>query len=245
MQALDSGLIADESVICDEAECVGRSIQDSLDGVSLKEATDKRSAPATTLSSLKPSVKTGNEKVVIDPMILFSRLVVLLQRHDDVTRFFAYELAVVPMSLFKDNIMRKPSKSALAKALDQRQTKDPSKPDGSFWMESENEFGEDKEENYSDVGKNIYEILEDTGINKKNTTLETSKINYVVDGAYLLHRVVWDKGSTYKEIIHLHQKYVNAPYEKCTIVFGGYVPVPSTKDKIDKIHHCTRQISRT
>ena len=235
-------MIADESVICDEAECVGRSIQDSLDGVSLKEATDTRSAPAT---SLKPSVKTGNEKVVIDPMILFSRLVVLLQRHDDVTRFFAYELAVVPMSLFKDNIMRKPSKSALAKALDQRQTKDPSKPDGSFWMESENEFGEDKEENDSDVGKNIYEILEDTGINKKDTTLETSKINYVFDGAYLLHRVVWDKGSTYKEIIHLHQKYVNAPYEKCTIVFGGYVPVPSTKDKIDKIHHCTRQISRT
>ena len=173
MQALYSELIADESVNCDEAECVGRSIQDSLDGVSLKEATDKRSAPATTLSSLKPSVKTRNEKVVIDPMILFSRLVVLLQRHDDVTRFFAYELAVIPMSLFKDNIMRKPSKSALAKALDQRQTKDPSKPDGSFWMESENEFGEDKEENDSDVGKNIYEILEDTGINKKDTTLKT------------------------------------------------------------------------
>ena len=85
-------MIADESVICDEAECVGRSNQDSLDGVSLKEATDKRSASATTLSSLKPSVKIGNEKVVIDPMILFSRLVVLLQRHDDVTRFFAYEL---------------------------------------------------------------------------------------------------------------------------------------------------------
>ena len=120
LQALDSGLITDESVNWDEAECVGRSIQDSLDGVSLKEATVKRSAQATALSSLKPSVKIGNEKVIIDPMILFSRLVVLLQRHDDITKFFVYELAVVPMFLLKDNMMRKPSISALAKALDQR-----------------------------------------------------------------------------------------------------------------------------
>ena len=79
-------MIADESVNCDEAECVGRSTQDSLDGVSLKEATVKRSTQATTLRILKPSVKIGNEKVILDPMILFSRLVVLLQRHDDITR---------------------------------------------------------------------------------------------------------------------------------------------------------------
>ena len=79
-------MIADESVSCDEAECVGRSIQDSLDGVSLKEATVKRSTQATTLSILKPSVKIGNEKVILDPMILFSHLVVLLQRHGDITR---------------------------------------------------------------------------------------------------------------------------------------------------------------
>ena len=52
-QVLHYGLIADESVNCLEAECVGRSIQDSLDEVSLKEATVKQSAQATTLSSLK------------------------------------------------------------------------------------------------------------------------------------------------------------------------------------------------
>ena len=121
-----------------------RFIQDNLDGVLLKEAIVKRPAQATTLSSLKPSVKIGNKKAVIAPMILFSCLVVLKQRHDEITRFYAYEFAVVPMSLFKDNMMRKPSKLALAKALDQRQTKDASKADGSFSMESENEFGEDK-----------------------------------------------------------------------------------------------------
>ena len=56
LQALNFGLIADESVNCDEAEYIGSSIQDSLDEVSLKEATVKRSAEATSLSSLKPSV---------------------------------------------------------------------------------------------------------------------------------------------------------------------------------------------
>ena len=42
---------------------------------------------------------------------------------------------------------------------------------------------------------------------------------------------------------HLFQKYVNARYGNCTIVFDGYVPVPSTKD-----HEHTkrlRHVSRT
>ena len=112
-----------------------------------------------------------------------------MERHDDITRLFAYELAVVPMSLFKDNMMRKPSKSTLAKALDQRQTKDASKPDGTFSIESENEFGEDKDEDDCDVEQNIFEILEDNRINKKDTTSDTSNINYLVDGGYFLHRV--------------------------------------------------------
>ena len=71
------------------------------------------------------------------------------------------------MFLFKDIMIQKPSKLELAKARDRRQTKDASNPDGSFSMESEKEFGEDKEENDSDVDENIFEILEDTGINKK------------------------------------------------------------------------------
>ena len=101
-------------------------------------------------------------------------------------------------------MMHKPSKSALAKALDKRQTKDSSKPDGIFSIESESEFGKYKEENDSDVEENVFEIVEDTGINKKDTTSDTSNINYVVDGGYLLHKVVWDKTSTYKKIIHLY-----------------------------------------
>ena len=73
-------------------------------------------------------------------------------------------------------------------------------------------------------------ILKDTGSIKNDTTSDSSNINYVVDGGYLLHRVVWEKASTYKEILHLYQKYENEHYGKCAIAFNGYVPVPSTKD---------------
>ena len=56
-----------------------------------------------------------------------------------------------------------------------------------------NELGKDKEENDAHVKENIFEILEDNVINKKDITSNTSNINYVVDGGYLLHSVIWDK----------------------------------------------------
>ena len=146
--------------------------------------------------------------------------------------------------------MCKLSKSILAKAIDQTQAKDASKPDGSFSMESKNKFGKDKEENDSDVEENIFEILENTGIIKKDTISDTSHINCIVDGGYLLHGVVWEKASTYKEIIHLYQKYVNAHYGKCTIVFRWICPYSfkkrsPTHKKVDEIHHCTQYVSTT
>ena len=65
-------------------------------------------------------MKIKNDDVIIDPLLLFSRLIVLIQRTSDICRNFAYELAPVPTALFKDNMMRKPSKSSLAKALDKK-----------------------------------------------------------------------------------------------------------------------------
>ena len=56
-------------------------------------------------------------------------------------------------------------------------------------MESGNGFGKDKEEGDSDVAEDIFEILEDTGINKKDTTSGTSNINYFLDGGYLFYGI--------------------------------------------------------
>ena len=51
-------------------------------------------------------------------MVLFSRLVVLMRRTNDISSYFAYELAPVTTALFKDGMMQKPNKSSLAKGLD-------------------------------------------------------------------------------------------------------------------------------
>ena len=42
---------------------------------------------------------------------------------------------------------------------------------------------------------------------------------YVIDGGYLLRRVVWDKNSTYQEIIQRYLHYVESHYGKCSVVF--------------------------
>ena len=63
LQALGSGLIADEKVNCDDAEDVGRKIQIKLDGVSINNAVVKRNEQAITLASLKPSIQIGEEEV--------------------------------------------------------------------------------------------------------------------------------------------------------------------------------------
>ena len=105
MQALDSGLIAEELITCDDAENIGRIIQQSMDNVALSDASIKRLQQAIPLSSLKPSVKVGNQTIVINPMALFSRLVVLMRSINDISSCFAYELAPDPTAIFKDNMM--------------------------------------------------------------------------------------------------------------------------------------------
>ncbi len=50
-------------------------------------------------------------------MKLFSRLIAIVQREEDMTPYFRYELTPIPTSLFKDGVMRKTQKSQLAKLL--------------------------------------------------------------------------------------------------------------------------------
>ena len=49
----------------------------------------------------------------IDPLILFTRLSVIIQREGCVTDYFKYELTAEPTSLFKGGLMRKAVKSSL------------------------------------------------------------------------------------------------------------------------------------
>jgi hypothetical protein len=43
----------------------------------------------------------------MDPTILFTRLVAMAQKEDDIEQQFAFELTPEPTALFKDGMMRK------------------------------------------------------------------------------------------------------------------------------------------
>ena len=178
--ALDSGIIAKEDVNNDNAEAIGIAIQEKLNNVSLHAASIKSSGQAATVNSLKPTLSIGDNKVVINPLILFSRLIVLMQRYGDVSSFFEYELSVIPISLFKENMMRKPSKFSLAKALDTRLLKFTNQCDDKLDDDDENES---EEENDYDINDAMSPLVESVSENDET----------VLDGGYLLHRLILEK----------------------------------------------------
>lgn len=222
LQALDSGLTANEEVNCDQAELIGQLIQESLDGLPWNGASVKRSEKAVTLATLKPSIKVNNETVVVDPLVLFSRLIVLMHRFGDISRCFIYELAPMPTSLFKDNFMRKPSKSTLAKALDKIH-KDAKVIDDDRSALSEDEDNED-------LGDSCAESEEENNVPLPPTPSDSNRQRYVIDGGYLLRRIVWDRDVTFRDLVRKYLTHVGSRYGHCSIVFDGYQDGPSTKD---------------
>ncbi len=76
---------------------------------------NQRSDHIKPLSHLQPAIQVEKQKIHIDPTILFSRLIAIVEREEDTKLYFDYELSSFPTSLFKDGFMRKGVKSQLAK----------------------------------------------------------------------------------------------------------------------------------
>lgn len=104
---------------CDKAEEVGTAIQKELDGKSYAECSFKRNKQITNLQSLYSNINIGAERISIDPLTLFLRLIVLVERkpEKEIVDYFNYELSPYPMSLFKDGVMRTAQKSKLKQFL--------------------------------------------------------------------------------------------------------------------------------
>ena len=103
----------ESSINCDNAEEIGAKIQQSLDNVNYQMSKIKHSEKVKTMSSLLSAVKIDNEDVTIDPMMLFSRLIVMVMREKNIASYFSYELSPYVTSLFKHGIMCDPKKSKL------------------------------------------------------------------------------------------------------------------------------------
>ena len=107
-----------DNINCDQTEMIGKEINMKLDVV-VTDATIKRKDEIRTLECLKVGVKINNENVYVDPKLLFSRLLVIVEREDNMLKYFKYELTPEPTSLFDNGAMRKTTKSSLAKFITQ------------------------------------------------------------------------------------------------------------------------------
>ena len=95
LRSLASGLASSEGdgINCDETEKVGSEIQQSLDSVSVRNATIKKRQMVHSLNELKPGVKVDKQTSQIDPSILFLRRTALAKReNEDITAYFAHEM---------------------------------------------------------------------------------------------------------------------------------------------------------
>jgi len=63
--------------------------------------------------------------------------------------------------------------------------------------------------------------------------LPSERLTFVIDGGFLLHRVLWDIPSTYSDICKMYVAHVVNKYSthaRPTVVFDGYGNIPNTKD---------------
>ena len=119
MRSLSTGLTAtdEDGVNCDNADGVGRTIQEMLDNICIKDAIIRRKDHVKTLESLRPGITIEKKAVHNDLVILFTRLTAILQREECIAEHSCYELTPEPTSLFKDGMMRKSNKSILRNAI--------------------------------------------------------------------------------------------------------------------------------
>ncbi len=96
--SLSSGLTAadDDNVNCDQTEQVGSKIHKQLDNINVLDASIKRNDQVQSLNQLQPNIQVDKKKVHINPTLLFSRLIAIVQREEDMASFFEYELTTIP-----------------------------------------------------------------------------------------------------------------------------------------------------
>ena len=119
LRSLSSGLASNkkDGINCGTAEDVGITMQKKMDNKSYTEISFKRTDQVRTLENIRKGTRIADDTIHIDPMLLFSRLLIQVERSKNIQSLFAYELAPIPTALFKKNMMRKGKKFSLASFL--------------------------------------------------------------------------------------------------------------------------------
>lgn len=89
--SLSSGVVADETVNCDNADEIGFEIQSRWDNKKFGEMKLSKSDQVRTFATVVHTCSVGNETIAMDPNSLFHRLIVMAERCGDIRGCFAYE----------------------------------------------------------------------------------------------------------------------------------------------------------
>ncbi|XP_044579087.1 uncharacterized protein LOC123261518 [Cotesia glomerata] len=174
--SIASGVVGDDKINCYKAREVGLASMAKMTGLTFNNIKLKRADKVVPLLAMTSSIKVHEEKVPIDPVLLFQRMSITAAFQDKIEKYFEYELAPYLLSLFDDIGMRKTQKST------------------------------------------IYDCFEKVNIDINNTNA-----TYIIDGGYLLHRVVWDSEETFNVILDKYVQYVRRHFgPRVTVVFDGY-----------------------
>ena len=117
LKSLSTGLFGSDNINCDNAEAVGEATQNPLDNICIEDAVIQIKALVYTLQLLKSGVKIDSRTVHINPLILFTRLTVSIQRDQNVEQNFKYKLSSESSTMFKNKMMQKNWKSVLRNHL--------------------------------------------------------------------------------------------------------------------------------
>ncbi|KAG8181016.1 hypothetical protein JTE90_024764 [Oedothorax gibbosus] len=58
--------------------------------------------------------------------------------------------------------------------------------------------------------------------NETSINPNSEKVSYIIDGGHLLHRVVWRRPATFKQICEQYTNYIISHYGPATAIFDGY-----------------------
>src|SRR5277367_6169558 len=92
LRSITSGIVANDTdnVNCDESEDVGMRIMKKMDSRSFRDVKLKRADQVRSLAHVtNTSTVAGKKQLIMDPTILFNRLLVITQRSPDTGAYFA------------------------------------------------------------------------------------------------------------------------------------------------------------
>ena len=113
LKSLSTGIIGNDSINCYLAKEKGEIGIDQMEDKIYKDLSLKRKDRILSLAAVNSSIKVNNQVIVVDPLVLFTRMLAAKKNDDDLVDYFTYELSPHPMAIFTEHGMRKNKKSSL------------------------------------------------------------------------------------------------------------------------------------